>query len=375
MSWAKIAFICDRVNPFYFGGYEYLIYNLSQRLAKLHNVTIFTSMNEETTKINGVVYVRIAKRYRYVNSSGIHNIKDSIRFALNVYKNIDKFNIYDIVIINTIPYFLYGKIIRKIKPKKISIFHEAWHDYLKEVNPILRYLLPIEIKGIVNHSNLIVAVSSITNNSLTKNYGAKNVITIPIGIELEPFFDEVEQKYDIIYLGRLASIKHIDTLIKAVRLVTHKIPDVSVCIGGEGDELDKLVELTRKLKLEKNIFFIGKYKDEEKFKLLRSSKIFVLPSEREGYSISTLEAMYCGAVPIVSKPKYDEVFGCSDFVINNVTGLYFSFGNIIELKEKIIYLLLNKDILSKLKYNAQNISKKFSWVNVLKKYEEAILTI
>lgn len=368
----KIAFICDRVNPIYYGGYEYLIYNLAQKMSEHHEVTIFTSMNEDFIHINKVEYVGIAKKYRYVNSNGSHNLRDSIRFVISLYKNLDKLEHYDIVIINTIPYFLYGFLMKKIKIKKISIFHEAWYDYLKELNPILRYLLPIEIEKIVKQSNLIVAISSKTKNSLIKNYKAKNVVTIPIGFEAESIEDEAEYKYDIIYLGRLASIKHIETLINSVNLVKQVIPNIRVAIGGVGDQFDRLVTLSIKLNLEKNISFLGKFKDADKFKLLRSSKIFVLPSEREGYSIATLEAMHCGAVPIVSKPKYDEVFGCSDFVINNVTGLYFNLGNIVDLKEKILYLLFNSEIFNIIKLNAQEMSKQYSWKSIMDKYEEVL---
>lgn len=371
----KIAFVCDRVNPIYYGGYEYLIYNLSQRLSVNHKVTIFTSMDKESVYINDVEYVKVAKRYNYVNSNGTHNLKDWIRFIINLKKNLHKLESYDVVIVNTIPYFLLGRMLKKLNIKKISIFHEAWYEYLREFNPIIGHLLYREIRSIVNQSNLLVAVSSRTKDSLLKNYKAKNVVTIPIGIETKSFSDKIKYKYDIIYLGRLAAIKHINDLIKAIKIVKKEFPYVKVAIGGYGDQMDNLIKLSERLELQNNIEFLGHFDDREKFNLLRATKIFVLPSEREGFSISTLEAMFCGAVPIVAKPSYDEVFGCSDFVINNVTGLYFKRGNVDELGEKVIYLLKNQEFLYELKENAKKMAEKYSWESINESYEGILKTI
>ncbi len=364
----KIAFIIDRVYPVYTGGYEYLVYNISQRLSEYYDVTVFTSMDDDYKKIGNVKYIKISNKYKYLNSKGIHNFMDSIKFVYNVLSNINNFNDYDVIILNTIPYFLFGHVLSKIKTKKISIFHEAWYEYLNNKNMFFRYGLKHEIKSIVHQSDAIIAVSLSTKNSLLKNYNAKNVYRIPIGINTINKKEKLNIKYDIIYFGRLASIKHIDDLIKSVKYVKNDFPNIRVAIAGDGEEKQELVNLSNELKLSTNISFLGKIKESEKYSLLMSSRIFVLPSEREGFSISTLEAMYCGAVPVIAKPEYNEVFGTSDFVINNVTGLYFELGNINDLKNKIIYLLKNDDIYNQLRKNSIHIASQYSWENIIKMY-------
>lgn len=371
----KIAFIIDRVYPVYTGGYEYLAYNLSQGLSIYYDVTVFTSMDDDFQKIGNVKYIKISKKYKYLNSKGIHNFRDSIKFVSNILSNINRFDNYDIIILNTIPYFLFGNVLSKIKAKKISIFHEAWYDYLNNKNMFFRYALKHEIKSIVNQSNAIIAVSSQTENSLLKNYNAKNVYRIPIGINTYNKNEKFNVKYDIIYLGRLANIKHIDDLIKSLKYVVNDFPNIRVAIAGDGDERQKLMNLADDLGLNKNISFLGSIREDEKYQLLMSSKIFVLPSEREGFSISTLEAMYCGAVPIIAKPEYDEVFGTSDFVINNVTGLYFELRNIHDLKDKILYLLKNDDVYNKLRVNSINTAMQYDWKNIIKMYNNVLNSI
>ena len=83
----KIAFITDRVYPLYTGGYEYLIYGISQELSKYYDVSIFTSLNENYKKVGNVKYYRISKTYKYTNSKGIHNFKDSVKFVFKLLLN------------------------------------------------------------------------------------------------------------------------------------------------------------------------------------------------------------------------------------------------------------------------------------------------
>ncbi|MEM3845281.1 MAG: glycosyltransferase family 4 protein, partial [Candidatus Parvarchaeota archaeon] len=282
----KVAVVTDRISPFYFGGYEYLLYNLSQKLSERMEISIFTSMDEEVKMIGKVRYVKICRRLSYTNMKGNHGILDSLIFLFSVRKNVEKLNQYDVVIMNTIPYLGYGWVMSKMKARKISIFHEAWYAYLKEMNPIVQFVLRREIGEIVKESDSIVSVSSATTKSLISNYGARNVFTIPIGISTDAM-DRVKAKreYDVVYIGRLARIKHVETLIIATKILVMSFPEIKVAIGGEGVERRRLEIMTRKLNLGSNIFFLGALTDEEKYRVLKSSRIFVLPSEREGFSV------------------------------------------------------------------------------------------
>ena len=367
----KIAFITDRVYPLYTGGYEYLIYGISQELSKYYDVSIFTSLNENYKKVGNVKYYRISKTYKYTNSKGIHNFKDSVKFVFKLLLNKKKLINFDIIILNTIPYFYFGRILSKLKVKNISIFHEAWYSYLNNSNIFFKIIMIHEIKNIVRHSNTIVAVSSATEKSLIVNYKAKNVYKIPIGINIDGNDYDQPIKYDLVYLGRLSSIKHVEDLILAVRNIKLKFVDISCVIAGVGDQSEYLINLSTKLGVD-NIRFIGYVKEDDKYSLLRSCKIFVMPSEREGFSIATLEAMYCGAVPVIAKPEYEEIFGTSDFVVNNETGLYYKVGDVNELSIKILFLLNNKEIYNKLRENAIEMGKRFDWKQIVKLYENVL---
>ena len=65
-------------------------------------------------------------------------------------------------------------------------------------------------------------------------------------------------------------------------------------------------EKVQKQNLEKNILFTGFVDEERKRAILGSSKLFIFPSYEEGWSLSVMEAVKYGCVPVVYDiPAYD----------------------------------------------------------------------
>lgn len=374
----RIGFLTDRVHPFYGGGYEMSIYNVSIRLAKLYDVTIYTSMESDSYEIDKVKFVKIARKREYTNSHDVHSKLGSILFYKDLLNNIEIFEGCELLIINTIPYFGFGHIMYILKKKYrivvLPIFHEAWYDYLQTMNVIVRKILYHEISSIVSNADVIIARSTTTYNSLIENYYANNVKVIPDGIDLK-IIDTVrpsESCYDIIYVGRLSSIKHVEDIICALELVKQSMPNIRAVIVGKGEAKSKLCRLIEQKHLENNVIMTGYVNEDRKYALMKSSKIFIMPSEREGFCISALEAMYCGCVPLIAQPNYKEVFGTSDFVKDKETGLVFNLHGISELAELIQSVIQNETLYQFLKVNAKKMSSLYTWDNSASLFSDII---
>jgi glycosyltransferase involved in cell wall biosynthesis len=78
--------------------------------------------------------------------------------------------------------------------------------------------------------------------------------------------------------------------------------------------------------------FTGQVNDVAPF--LRASDIFVLPSYREGFPRSVIEAMGCG-LPVVTT----DIRGCREAVVNNVTGFICPARDSSQLTERVLRLL------------------------------------
>jgi glycosyltransferase involved in cell wall biosynthesis len=110
---------------------------------------------------------------------------------------------------------------------------------------------------------------------------------------------EPDLPIDFVFVGRLAPVKRLDLFLGALQLVQHTLPDVRATIVGDGELRDSLEQLARALGVDRHVSFVGQQDDVEAW--LRKSKVFVLPSDSEGLSLSLMEAMRCGLPAVVSK--------------------------------------------------------------------------
>lgn len=92
--------------------------------------------------------------------------------------------------------------------------------------------------------------------------------------------------------------KGLDVLLKALPIVRREVPGVRLIVAGrEGNQTPALRDLSAKLGLTGNVAFLGARSDVAD--LLCAADLFVLPTRREGFPGSVLEAMAL-ETPIVS---------------------------------------------------------------------------
>lgn len=105
----------------------------------------------------------------------------------------------------------------------------------------------------------------------------------------------------VLYLGRLAAMKGVDTFLRAAQRVAEVASDAVFVVAGEGPEYPRLVTLSVHLGIQEKVMFVGKVTEEERTLLLAGASVFVLPSVVEPFGIAALEAMAAGVPTIVSK--------------------------------------------------------------------------
>ena len=149
----------------------------------------------------------------------------------------------------------------------------------------------------------------------------RDITIIPNGIDLEEI-DEIlpaEVKSDIIFVGRLIREKHLDVLVDAIGILRQTSPGLRCLVIGDGPERKDLEEKVNMMNLSGYILFTGFFKrSEDMIAHMKSSRVFVIPSTRERYGISALEALAAGLpVVTVDQPKN----ASRDFVRNGYGAL------------------------------------------------------
>ena len=123
----------------------------------------------------------------------------------------------------------------------------------------------------------------------------------------------------ILFLSNLFVTKGVLELLDALRLLKDNgCRFVCVFVGGETAEIDaeRLLQETKKRKLEDSVVYHGKKYGKEKDEYFEHADIFVLPSYTEAFPLTVLEAMQHG-LPVVAT----NVGGVGTAVENGVNGI------------------------------------------------------
>lgn len=143
-----------------------------------------------------------------------------------------------------------------------------------------------------------------------------------------------ENRVIVGYCGRLATIKGVDILLKAVGNLLVKGHDIGVVLVGEGEQRVLLESLGTKLGFGKRLYFAGRIPRDEIYAAIKGFDITVVPSREEGFGLSALESMAAGTTLIAS-----DAGALPEIVIGDETGLLFRAGSAPDLAKRLLELL------------------------------------
>lgn len=360
----KIAMITDVYYPYVKGGVEKRISKIAEQLSKSDDVHVYCMKfweGDRDLKLNENLTLHgVCKSHSLYSSEGKRKVSQAISFSLNLIKPLFEED-YDIVEVSEFPFFhiFTAKAYCLIKKKPlIATWHEVWSlKYWIDYAGFFKGTVGFFIEKICS----LLPDEFIVNSGHTrKKLGKGKIIYNGVDIDKIKSTKKSLEKYDILYAGRLSEHKNVDVLIKAVSILKKTNPIVRVGIIGDGPEKTKLKTLSERLKLSKNIDFPGFV--DEVYPYMKSSKIFVLPSEREGFGMVVMEALACGTPVItVNHPNNASVEFVSDGKDGYVVEL-----NKEKIAEKIAFLLSDKDALEKMSVEAKKDAEDFCWERIAK---------
>ena len=261
---------------------------------------------------------------------------------------------------------LWFKLTRKI-PYIISLRGSDVPGYSERFKFIYAILKPL-IKFIWKKSDAVVSNSQGLRDLALKTSSRQNVDIIFNGIDLNDFYpNESLRSRDkfIITIGatRITARKGTNYLIEALGILAPNNPNLLLRILGDGDEKNNLIELTKRLKLEKFVQFLGRVPREETSPYYQEASLFVLPSLNEGMSNAMLEALASG-LPILAT----ETGGTEELVENGVNGFIIKMKDAQDLAEKIEMILKDEGLRVQMGLASRKKAQEMSWTIVADKY-------
>jgi len=286
---------------------------------------------------------------------------------------------------------IFGKIAGEILNIPVCYtYHTMWADYshyitpgnLKAVDQAAKKIIEKISKIYGNSCSELIVPSQKTADALRK-YGISNSIhVIPTGLELEAFalenknqglVDQILQEYHlqdkfvVIFLGRIAPEKSIEILIDAMSDIVKKEDKICLMIVGGGPQLKELKTLVHQKGLESHIFFTGPKESEYVPSFYHAAQLFVSASVTETQGLTFIEAMASG-LPVLA--RYDK--NLDGVIVDGHNGYFFKDQQ--DLVEKIIHMYHSD--LTQLSTCARNDAQKYSSENfyqhILRTYEQAL---
>ena len=314
----RIAFVYDSVYPYRIGGGERGFWEIARRMARSGGEVYLVGMKfwdgpaeieREGVKIRGIC--RAVPMY---DDRGNRRLIEAFHFGWHVFLHLLAAE-YDVINCACFPYLscLAASAASTFKRTKLVITwfevlgKEFWSDHMGRTG---MWAFAVE-RAVSRCTRWHIAISDFTRDRAISELGMlpSNVVTIPFGIDYAALsrIHGGAKEDQIVYAGRLASHKRLDLLIHAFARLKHRHPGCRLKLIGSGPEGCNLRQIVNAMGLQRDVQFKAEVEERELYEEISRSKLFVLPSEREGQGLVIIEAMALGTPVVATDSRYSAV--------------------------------------------------------------------
>ena len=229
---------------------------------------------------------------------------------------------------------------------------------------------------IVDNANALIANTDAEAASLVSLYGANpaKVHVVTPGVDLEQFSEGVRKAHDkftVSFVGRIQPHKGPEVLVRAAAEIINLEPQLRSKLdfaimgdnsGAGHNELEKLKNLVKFLKIEDVVRFVPPVKRSELADWYRASDLVCMPSYSESFGLVALEAQACGT-PVVASA----VGGLRTAVADGISGVLVDGHDPKAWASVIARLLMDPKRRELMSFGALMHAKNFSWESTAKK--------
>lgn len=158
-------------------------------------------------------------------------------------------------------------------------------------------------------------------------------------------------------------------LVEVAKNILTKHNDWKWIILGEGEDRNLLEKKIKEYDLEGKLILYGNVKNINDF--YSKSSFFVMTSRFEGLPMTLLEAKKY-KLPIIS---FDCKTGPRELIIDEINGYLIKTFDLIELEMKINYLIDKPDILEQFTKNSTKGLEKFSYGEIIDKWQRTLMNL
>ncbi|HRH30992.1 MAG TPA: glycosyltransferase family 4 protein [Candidatus Paceibacterota bacterium] len=226
-------------------------------------------------------------------------------------------------------------------------------------------------KWVVQNADRVLAPSDFFAKLVSGWMNNKKAIAIYNGIDFDLLknikVDNKDNIFSIISSGRMVNWKGFSSLIEIIS----RNKSWKLFLVGDGPEKDNLKRLRDEKDLKDSVFFLGKLSQDDLWKKIKESDVFVLNSSFESFSFQVVEAMALGT-PVIATT------GCNleEIIENNKNGFLVPVNDLVALENILRQLSNDKELKEKIgqsgNIRAQDFSIKKTVSRLLEIFKEII---
>jgi len=241
------------------------------------------------------------------------------------------------------------------------LVHHVHREQWSIVGPVLArvgWFMESRIAVRVNRGASYLTVSEVTRSELVDLGVRAQDVTIawngmpPVPVHMPR--PQAEAPH-LVMLVRLVPHKRVEHAMEAVAALRERHPGLHLTVMGSGWWEQELLRRRAELGLEDDVSFVGHVTDRTKFEVLSSAWVHLLPSVKEGWGLSIMEAAHVG-VPSVA---YADAGGVRESILDGVTGLLAR--DLPDLIDQVDRLLSDDGLRRDLGAKARIRSEQFTW--------------
>ncbi len=318
------------------GGAQRYVFDLATEYALHHDVVVAigepkgsTNLQEKLYKINNLQIIQLHHLRRRI---ALYDDFLAIRELKTLYRTVQP----DIIHLNSTKAGILGSLAatgyQSPHTHHAVIYTAHGWVFNEPLLPILKYSYQYLERLAANHRQGTIVLSRYDYDMGLKklNLDPKKTVIIPLGIKpTQKILSSTAARQELsalnhnaknttaIKIGVIANCyktKGLDILLKAARFIANDLHDTTISIIGSGPEAAKLIALTQKYQLQKQVEWLGSVPEAER--LLKAFDLLVIPSRKEGLPYVLLEALRSGT-PVVATT----VGGIPEVITNQKNGL------------------------------------------------------
>lgn len=238
-------------------------------------------------------------------------------------------------------------------------------------HPLLK---PVKV-FIVSHLDGLTVVSNIIKDKI-EQLGPRHppIHVLPMGVDTQLFRPHPlpsPPPFHVLFVGSIVENKGVRLLIQAIPKIVSSYANIKLSLIGTGNLENELRSLVLRLKINKQVKFVGHVPHHLLPKHFSSAHLFVLPSYSEGFPLVVSEALSCGKVTLVSNLP---VF--TGLIKKHPILLTFSRGNVSSLSRTILKIIKHYSTYQSLGSQARQYAiTNLDWSKVKDNYCRLILSL